>query len=104
MALRLPLDSPELTLSPAFTADDLFGDPYEHPAEERVRWDVGMGCFVSFDHQVGADQPVSVTIATGVDFPKSGRDQRAVTTEQIRRYACLLIAFAEHVDRSAGAS
>ncbi len=102
--MRQTLGAPELTLDPAYTAPDIAGDPYDYSAEEHVRWDIGMGCMVSVEHEVGDEQPLRIRISVGPDFPiKTGRELRATTPDQIRRFACQLIALAEHVDRG-GAS
>ncbi len=98
--LRLTLGSPELTLEPAFISPDMAGDPYEYPAEEHVRWDIGMGVMVMVAHEAGDEQPLQIRVAVGPDFPiKTGRELRATNSDQLRRFACQLIALAEHADR-----
>ncbi len=99
--MKQTLGSPELTLDPAYTAPDMAGDPYEYPAEERVRWDIGMGCSLMVEHGDGlGGQEFAIRVAVGPDFPiKTGRELRATTPDQIRQFACQLIALAEHVDR-----
>jgi hypothetical protein len=103
--LRQTLGSPELVLAAAFTGEDIAGDPYEYPAEEHVRWDVGMGCMVQVEHEADEDQPLRLRVAVGPDFPiATGRELRAITPDQLRSFACKLIALAEHADRAGGVS
>ena len=105
-SLRKTLGEPLLTLDPAYTAPDIAGDPYEYPAEENVRWDIGMGCMVMVEHDTERVMDhLAIRIAVGPDFPiKTGRELRTISTDQLRQFACQLIALAEHVDRQREAS
>ncbi len=95
-APRATWGEPDLTLQPEVRSVDFIGEPCTYPAEEYVRWDIGLGCMVMFD--LTDESGLTVAVVTGPDFPKGGRDLRRVTTDQIRKFACQLIAFAQVAD------
>jgi len=101
VSLRQTIGMPELTLDAAYVAADIAGDPYEYPAEENVRWDISLGCMLSVEHE-NDDQPLRIRVSVGPDFPKAAGSQlRATNPDQLRKFACQLIALAEHADRAA---